>query len=185
MGVIYIVAGHPRCGTSMLMKSLHHGGLNPVYDPSLDDAYARPVHSNNGYHPNPNGYYESQVNVKARSFIRVHRDKLVKILLWQVQDLPTYHYKVVLIRRNPTEVMMSMTKMGKGQGQTPRLYQGYQDRIQLILENRSDVQLTILNYGDVIYDPDTAFETLADNGFPIDPKLAATVVDEKLYRNRV
>ena len=80
---------------------------------------------------------------------------------------------------------MSMRLIGQGLGQTPRLYQGYQDRIQIILENRSDVQLTILNYGDVIYDPDTAFETLADNSFPIDPKLAATVVDEKLYRNRV
>jgi len=76
-----------------------------------------------------------------------------------------------------------MRRMGKGEGQTPRLFEGYQDRIQIILENRSDVNLTVLDYGDV-NDPETAFETLAGNGFPIDPKLAATVVDDNLYRNR-
>ena len=88
------------------------------------------------------------------------------------------------MRRNPIEVDMSMRRIGKGQEQTPRLYQGYQDRIQLILESRSDVNLTVLDYGDVIDDPVTAFETLAGNGFPINPKLAAAVVDDKLYRNR-
>ena len=168
----------------MLMKSLHHGGLNPVYDPSLDDAYARSVHSLNDYHPNPNGIYESKVNVKARGFIQRHRDKLVKVLRWQVQDLPKYHYEVVLMRRNPVEVDMSMRRIGKGQEQTPRLYQGYQDRIQIILENRSDVNLNILHYADVIDDPVSAFEMLAGNGFPINVEAAAEVVDKKLYRNR-
>jgi hypothetical protein len=168
----------------MLMKSLHHGGLNPVYDPSLDDAYARSVHSLNGYHPNPNGIYESQVNVKARGFIQRHRDKLVKVLRWQVQDLPTYRYEVVLMLRNPVEVDMSMRRIGKGEGQTPRLYQGYQDRIQLILESRSDVNLHIFDYATVVSHPHTVFESLKESDFPIDPKLAASVVDEKLYRHR-
>jgi hypothetical protein len=88
------------------------------------------------------------------------------------------------MRRNPIEVDMSMRRMGKGKEQTPRLYRGYQDRIQLILEHRSDVNLTILDYGDVIDDPVAAFEALAGNGFPINPELASAVVDDKLYRNR-
>ena len=79
---------------------------------------------------------------------------------------------------------MSMRRIGKGQEQTPRLYKGYQDRIQLILESRSDVKLNILHYADVIDDPVPAFEMLAGNGFPINVEAAAMVVDEKLYRNR-
>jgi len=88
------------------------------------------------------------------------------------------------MRRNPIEVDMSMRRMGKGEGQTPRLYQGYQDRIQIILENRSDVKLNILHYADVIDDPVSAFEMLAGNGFPINTEAAAAVVDKNLYRNR-
>jgi hypothetical protein len=168
----------------MMMRGLQNGGLNAVYDPTLGSAYDRSTNSLNRYHPNPNGYYESQVNVKARGFIQEHRDKLVKVLRWQVQDLPRYHYNVVLMRRNPIEVDMSMRRMGKGEGQTPRLYRGYQDRIQIILENRPDVNLTILDYGDVLDHPVSAFETLAGNGFSINPELASTVVDKKLYRNR-
>ncbi len=179
MSVIYVVAGHPRCGTSMMMRCLQHGGLNAVYDPNN-----RSVHSLNGYHPDPNGIYESKVNVKRRDFIPRHRDKLVKVLRWQVQDLPRYHYEVVLMRRNPVEVDMSMRRIGKGEGQTSRLYQGYQDRIQLILESRSDVNLNILHYADVIDDPVSAFEMLAGNGFPINVEAAAAVVDKNLYRNR-
>jgi hypothetical protein len=166
----------------MMMKCLHHGGLNAVYDPALDSAYASSVNSLNGYHPNPFGYYESQVNVKARGFIQNHRDKLVKVLQWQVQDLPKYRYHVVLMRRHPVEVDMSMRRVGQGQGQTPRLYQGCQDRIQIILESRSDVNLNVLDYADVVSNPNAAFKSLTDNGFPINPELAAAVVDERLYR---
>ena len=167
-----------------MMRCLHYGGLNPVYDPTLDSAYARSSNLLAGYHPNPNGYYESKVNVKKRDFIQRHRGKLVKVLTWQVLDLPIYQYNVVLIRRNPIEVSMSMRKIGKGQGQSPRLYQGYQDRIQIILESRSDVNLNVLYYSDVVSNPQTVFESLKDNDFPINPELAAAAVDERLYRNR-
>ena len=106
------------------------------------------------------------------------------LLYWQVLDLPRYHYNVVLMRRNPIEIGMSMQKIGKGQGQTPRLYEGYQDRIQIILGSRSDVNLNVLYYSDVVSNPQTVFESLKDNDFPIKPELAAAVVDERLYRNR-
>ena len=179
-----MVAGFPRTGTSMCMKCLHHGGLIPIHDQSLDSAYARPVYSLPGYHPNPNGYYESKVDVKQRGFIPSHRDKLVKVLKWQVQDLPLYHYNIVMMRRNPEEVWQSMRRIGNNIPQTPRLYQGYQDRIQIILESRSDVNLNVFDYADVLSDPHAAFESLKNNGFPINPELAAAVVDESLYRNR-
>ena len=167
-----------------MMKALSHGGLNAVYDPTLDSAYARSVNSLNGYHPNPGGYFECQLSTKQRVFIPRFRGKLVKVLTWQVLDLPIYQYNVVLIRRNPIEVSMSMRKIGKGQGQSPRLYQGYQDRIQIILESRSDVNLNVLYYSDAVSNPHTVFESLKENDFPINPELAAAVVDERLYRNR-
>ena len=74
------------------------------------------------------------------------------------------------MRRNPIEVDMSMRRIGKGQGQTPRLYQGYQDRIQIILENRSDVNLTILDYGDVIDDPDDRIRNTGRQWLPNRPE---------------
>ena len=167
-----------------MMRCLHHGGLNAVYDPTLDSAYDRSSNSLNSYQPNPGGYFECQLNIKQRGFVSRFRGKLVKVLYWQVFDLPRYHYNVVLMRRNPIEIGMSMQKIGKGQGQTPRLYEGYQDRIQIILGSRSDVNLNVLYYSDVVSNPHTVFESLKDNDFPINPELAAAVVDERLYRNR-
>ena len=101
---IYVVSGLPRSGTSMMMKMLEAGGLEPVTDGvrSADD-------------DNPKGYYELEAVKRTKqdpSWVEPARGKVVKVISQLLQDLPdTEKYKVVFMRRNLDEVLASQQKM--------------------------------------------------------------------------
>jgi len=54
---------------------------------------------------------------------------------------------------------------------------------QAILEQASNVVLTIVNFSDLIDTPDQVFASLAATGWPIDAEAAAATIDPSLYRN--
>jgi len=54
---------------------------------------------------------------------------------------------------------------------------------QAILEQASNVVLTIVNFSDLIDTPDQVFAGLAASGWPIDAPAAAATIDPSLYRN--
>jgi hypothetical protein len=54
---------------------------------------------------------------------------------------------------------------------------------QAILQQATNVVLTIVNFADLIETPDQVFVDLAAKGWPIDPTTAAATIDPTLYRN--
>lgn len=55
---------------------------------------------------------------------------------------------------------------------------------QAILEQATNVVLTIVNYAEMIDAPDQVFVDLAASGWPINAAAAASTIDPALYRNR-
>ena len=98
MSSIVIVSGMPRSGTSMLMKALKDGGLEP-----LTDGVRTPNEDN------PNGYfeYEPVKNLKNdNSWMKDAIGKSVKIIYKHLNLLPTdYQYKIIFVERNIDEII--------------------------------------------------------------------------------
>ena len=89
---IVIVSGLPRSGTSMMMKMLAAGGVEPLIDNlrAADD-------------DNPKGYFEFE-RVKQIEHDKVWladaRGRAVKLISALLKHLPpTYNYKVIFMRR--------------------------------------------------------------------------------------
>src|SRR5688572_11391388 len=90
---ITIVSGLPRSGTSMMMKMLIAGGLEPLTD-----------NIRTADEDNPEGYFEFE-RVKQlkddRSWLQEARGKCVKIVSAFLKYLPEeFTYKIIFMRRN-------------------------------------------------------------------------------------
>jgi hypothetical protein len=55
---------------------------------------------------------------------------------------------------------------------------------QAILEQATNVVLSIVDFAELIDTPDQVFASLAASGWPIDSAAAAATIDPTLYRNR-
>ena len=110
--VITIVSGLPRSGTSMMMKMLEAGGIEPVTDhvrgPDVD---------------NPRGYYEYEIVKKIAedtSWLPATRGRAFKMVAPLLRHLPRgYRYQVVFMRRDMSEMLRAETakissRMGQG-----------------------------------------------------------------------
>jgi hypothetical protein len=53
-----------------------------------------------------------------------------------------------------------------------------------ILQQATNVVLTVVNFADLLNTPGEVFADLAASGWPIDPAAAAATIDPTLYRNR-
>src|SRR5687768_1736541 len=110
--VITVVSGLPRSGTSMMMKMLEAGGLEPVVD-----------HVRKPDEDNPKGYYEFE-RVKAlendREWLPEAKGKFVKVISMLLRHLPADHrFKVIFMQRNMPEVLASQKKMLVRRGEDP------------------------------------------------------------------
>ena len=101
---VYIVSGLPRSGTSMIMQALEAGGF-----PVATDGKRQPDESN------PKGYLEidSIINKLKDNpdFIFNFEDKVVKVIAYGIQYLPSGSYRVIYVERDIDEVLDSMEKM--------------------------------------------------------------------------
>lgn len=99
---ITVVAGIGRCGSSLLMKMLLHGGLPVFVDPK--------------FHP----YYESSLQMTLPtnySWLNECKGAAVKVLFPFCLDLPKgFSYKFVWITRNPIEQSKSLLKVARLSG---------------------------------------------------------------------
>ena len=55
---------------------------------------------------------------------------------------------------------------------------------QVILEQATNVVLTVVDFAELIDSPDQVFADLAANGWPINADIAAATIDPTLYRNQ-
>lgn len=191
----YIVSGHPRSGTSMMMKSLIAGGLTGTHmeRERIVDAENIEVQEHK-YEANPGGFYElGRGSGLSAWFPRQHEGTLIKIIFRGLAGLAPGRYKVVYMLRDPEEIIASMLKIREERGPMRTRRQGWTrpaEYLELmrhflsLANQRKDMDVLQVWYGDVLSDPVKAFEKVRDFGMPIDPEKAAEIVTPDLYRNR-
>lgn len=178
--MIYLVSNIHRSGSSMMMRCLEAGGLVPVYDKESDSMNES---APDDYIPNPNGFYQF-TNEIGEGFTG-YDGRVIKCPIRELIKLPPHQYKVVILKRNPAEIRASMAKWtpyqswGKDEVIT-YFYDAYISKIITACTARGDMEITVLNYADIVTNPVLEFTKLASWG--IDINAAAALVDETLYR---
>lgn len=99
--------------------------------------------------------------------------------------LPKGNYKMVFMKRDPEEIRQSFEAILPGTV-LPQLreYEKLMSKIIGIMEARSDIDIIVLQYTDVIKDPLKCFNKLVEKGWNIDPKKASEIVNPDKYRFR-
>ena len=184
---IVVVSGLPRSGTSMAMKMLEAGGMQIVTDGEREaDA------------DNPRGYYEDErvkdlSKATDKSWLRASRGRAVKVISFLLKDLPpNLNYKVILMRRDLSEVLASQRKMLDRRGETDdtpdeRMVELWQDqlwRANYLLRHGPQFEWVEIGYRDALQDPAAAAARISALVDGLDERAMAEVVDPALYRNR-
>ncbi|MBL1217036.1 MAG: sulfotransferase family protein [Planctomycetes bacterium] len=187
-GTIVIVSGLPRSGTSMMMKMLEAGGLDPLIDNvrTADD-------------DNPKGYYEFE-RVKAldkgdTEWLPMAQGKVVKVISALLKYLPSeYRYKVIFMRRRLEENIESQKKMLVNRGEDTEavsdeelgaLLEKHLRQIDTFLNSQPNIDLLYVPYHEMVQDPHANISMVnAFLGNALDAGKMTEVVDAKLYRNR-
>ena len=184
---IVVVSGLPRSGTSMAMKMLEAGGMQIVTDGEREaDA------------DNPRGYYEDErvkdlSKATDKSWLRASRGRAVKVISFLLKDLPpNLNYKVILMRRDLSEVLASQRKMLDRRGETDdtpdeRMIELWQDqlwRANYLLRHGPQFEWVEIGYRDALQDPAAAAARISALVDGLDERAMAEVVDPSLYRNR-
>ena len=184
---VTIVSGLPRSGTSMMMKAIHAGGIEPLID-----------HVRKADEDNPRGYYEFEPVKKTKedaSWLNDASGKVVKMVYRLLYDLPGgYEYRVVFMQRDLTEVLASQKKMldrsGKSGGgisdeQMAALFTAELNKCEKWLAAQGHFKVLAVNYRDMIDQPQQQCQKVSDfldGGLNVEAM--AETVDPTLYRNR-
>jgi len=186
---ITIVSGLPRSGTSMMMKMLEAGGLQPVIDGirTADD-------------DNPKGYYEfervKKLPQKDYGWMDDARGKVVKIIseLLLHRPLQGYRYQVIFQERALPEILASQKKMLVNRGQDPDkiadqelslLYMKHLTRVKKHLAENACFDVYYVSYNEMVANPMPLIAPINEFlGGRLDVSKMATVVDPSLYRQR-
>lgn len=184
--MIYLVTGHMRTGTSMMMAALTAGGIEPVYSATRDAALETQT-ADDLYSINPCVYEPSQEQVTEVGFPRMHDGKCLKMLWGGLGKLAPADYRVVFMWRDPEEIRQSYEGAFVRASSPPWLIDGgYEARMNIALDhlrNRRDVHtVTELRYREVLADPIVAFGALKADGWPLDVSASAAVVDPGMCR---
>ena len=184
---IVVVSGLPRSGTSMAMKMLEAGGMEIVTDGEREADV-----------DNPRGYYEDErvkdlAKATDKSWLRASRGRAVKVISFLLKDLPpNLNYKVILMRRDLSEVLASQRKMLDRRGETDdtpdermvELWQDQQWRANYLLRHAPQFEWVELEYREALQDPEAAAARIGGLVDGLDERAMAGVVDPALYRNR-
>jgi hypothetical protein len=185
---IVVVSGLPRSGTSMTMKMLEAGGMQPVTDDvrSADE-------------DNPRGYFEDERvkdlgHMEDRSWLRAARGKVIKVVSSLLQHLPDDNfYKVIFMRRNLHEVLASQAKMLDRRGEAAqtsdddliKMFESHLEKVEFQLRFRPWFDALYVDHRSVLSDPAGAARRINEFlGGTLDERRMAEAVDPNLYRNR-
>jgi predicted AlkP superfamily phosphohydrolase/phosphomutase/Flp pilus assembly protein TadD len=184
-GVVTIVSGLPRSGTSMMMQMLAGGGIAPFADgiriPDED---------------NPRGYYESEraINLhRDASWVPLARGKVVKIVAQLLPHLPPgEEYRIVFMQRELEDVVASQGVMLQRLGRSgaglsgERLMRAYSQQLSAVrgwLGERSGIEVLWVRYSEALADPAGTAALLGKFlGEPFDEVRAAHAVEPSLRR---
>lgn len=183
---IYVVSGLPRSGTSMMMKMLEAGGLEPITDGvrSADE-------------DNPKGYYEFEPVKQTKedpSWVPNARGKVVKVISQLLLDLPdNERYKVVFMRRSLDEVLASQEKMlirRQEEDKAPHeemksTFASHVEEIEAWMRKAPHIDVLFVSYNRMQNDAERQIERICSFfDANLDAAEMATVIDPNLYRQR-
>jgi hypothetical protein len=183
-----IVSGLPRSGTSMMMRMLDMGGMPVLID-----------HIRTADHDNPNGYYEFEAVKRTKqdsTWLEGSHGKAVKMVYRLLYDLPADRsYRVLFMRRKLEEVLASQRTMlerksargdAASDGQMETLFRRELQSFYDWVPKQNHIELIDVDYNQILCDPLTELERGHEFlGGAVDLAAMASVVDSKLYRNRV
>jgi hypothetical protein len=183
-----IVSGLPRSGTSMMMRMLDVGGMPVLID-----------HIRTADHDNPNGYYEFEAVKRTKqdsTWLEGSHGKAVKMVYRLLYDLPADRsYRVLFMRRKLEEVLASQRTMlerksaprdAASDGQMETLFRRELQSFYDWVPTQNHIELIDVDYNQILSDPLTELDRVHEFlGGAVDLAAMASVVDSKLYRNRV
>jgi hypothetical protein len=186
---ITIVSGLPRSGTSMMMKMLAAGGIEPLTDNirAADD-------------DNPKGYFELE-RVKQletdKGWLPEARGKVVKLISALLKHLPAgYEYRVVFMRRRMLEILATQRQMlirrGEKADSVPdekmaAMFEKHLAQVENWLSSQPNIRTIYVSYNETLTDPSRQIARISDflgGGLDLDIEAMATVVDQALHRQR-
>ena len=159
-GVITVVSGLPRSGTSMMMQMLQAGGM-----PVLIDDHRQPDASN------PAGYYEyalvKRLHKGDNGWLNQAQGKAVKVISALLTHLPpTQRYRVLLMDRDLDEIIRSQQVMRQRLASETGAFDAaamqtefstHLDSVKAWLASQSHIQTLHIAYADVIAQPDQPY----------------------------
>src|SRR5262245_36031507 len=152
---VIIVSGLPRSGTSMMMRMLAAGGLEPLTD-----------NIRTADEDNPKGYFEFE-RVKQietdQTWLADAAGRVVKLISALLKYLPPdYQYKVIFMRRSMQEILASQRQMLVRRGeptdrvaddQMAAMFEKHLAQVESWLRAQPNVETIYINYNDVLKDP--------------------------------
>lgn len=152
---IMVVTGLPRSGTSMTMSMVENAGF-----PVLTD-HIRKADDNN-----PGGYFEFEAVKqlhKNHTWLDDAKGKVVKVVLPHIFKLPKkYRYKIIFIKRDIGDVLMSQETMKKRNNPNYKisynfsLYKQFEEELMKLdhwVEKNSNIEMLTLDYDQVVSNP--------------------------------
>ncbi len=184
---VIVVSGLPRSGTSMMMKAIHAGGIEPLID-----------NIRKADEDNPKGYYEFEAVKKTEedaSWLTDAAGKVVKMVYRLLYDLPAdYRYRVVFMQRDIKEVLASQKKMldrsGKGGGGIPdeqmaAMFAAELKKCEQWISQQPNFDVLYVNHRDMIDNALVQAKRINEFlGGGLNEQAMAETVDPNLYRNR-
>ena len=181
----YIVSGLERSGTSLLMQILQACGLEISFDDSRKPDIS-----------NPKGYFELEggkiINKLMNGTFPLdeHKGKFIKITAYGLKFLPPGNYKIIYSERNVEEILDSMEKMAGIKDENREETKESFVKLNLMIKNqittREDMEVLLVNYNNILSNPETDIKRIADFlGFSdnsLDKMIS--VVNPNLYRQR-
>ena len=184
---VTIVSGLPRSGTSMMMQALKAGGMSVLTD-----------NMRKSDEDNPKGYYEFESVKKTKadpSWVSDAVGKSVKMVYRLLYDLPKgYEYRVILMRRNLDEILLSQKIMLERSGQQgsgisdkklAELFKTDIEKFDEWIDNQDNFSVFPVHYKEMIESPIDQCQRV--NEFldgKLDVEKMISAVDTSLYRNR-
>ncbi len=184
---VTIVSGLPRSGTSMMMKMLSAGGLEPLTD-----------NIRTADEDNPKGYFEFE-RVKQiehdKEWLEDARNRVVKLISALLKHLPpSYNYKIIFMRRAMSEILASQRQMlirrGESTDKVPddkmaAMFNKHVAQVEAWLAAQPNIDVLYVNYNQVLKNPRSHAEhinTFLGGSLSVEEMVA--VVDRALYRQQ-
>lgn len=185
--MITIVSGLPRTGTSMMMRFLEAGGLEPLTD-GVREADA----------DNPRGYYELERVKTIRddsSWLDEAEGRVFKMVSMLLFHLPPgREFKIIFMQRDLDEVLASQAVMlrnlGQDRDQPPdqrmrELFTTHLEKVESFLARQPALDALHCQFRQVVQQPAEMARRVADHlGLPLDLERMAGIIEPALYRQR-